>query len=249
MATGRQVSNASKTNRDKAGESVRKRYPCPDDELESGVGAKGAGNGTVQTCQPPPHFPHAHSPGLPFSLHIQTMSNAWWQPWSNDTDSPLITRAEYIEEKATLAGIFIASILYGTPPTCLSTRTNFNRSVILGVVILLFFQCMAALLNPVHRRGEGIKWWLVSHTVAMFSFVTVYTAMNLHIQSKSFIDKRKDHQISPTIFISGPLEYQLNIRGVALGIIPNAMFNLNNWLADGLLVSSLFDTAPTRPGI
>jgi len=157
-------------------------------------------------------------------------------------------RSSYVEEKATLAGSFIASILYGTPPTRLSIHTDFNRSAILGMVILLFFQCMAALLNPVHRRGEGIKWWLVSHTVAMFSFVTVYTAMNLHIQSKSFIDKRKDQALTPTISISGPLKYQLNIRVVALGIIPNVMFNLNNWLADGLLVSSLFDVTPTRPG-
>jgi len=108
---------------------------------------------------------------------------------------------------------------------------------------------MAAFLNPVHHRGEGIKWWLVSHTVAMFSFVTVYTAMNLHIQSKSFIDKRKDQELTPTISISGPLNYQLSIHRVALGIIPNVMFSLNNWLADGLLVSSLFDAAPTRPGI
>jgi len=174
----------------------------------------------------------------------------WDLPLSDDPDAPPIARFSYVEEKTTLAGIFIASILYGTPPTRLSICTNFNRLVILGVVILLFFQCMAAFLNPVHRRGEGIKWWLVSHIVAMFSFVTVYTAMNLHIQSKSFIDKRKDH-VSPdsTVVGSGPLHYQSNIHGVALGIIPYVMFNLNNWLADGLLVSSLFDAAPTRPGI
>jgi len=178
------------------------------------------------------------------------MSDYWGQLWSNDTDSQPIRRADYIDEKATLAGSFIASILYGTPPTRLSIRIDFNRSVILGMVILLFFQCMAAFLNPVHRRGEGIKWWLVSHTMAMFSFVTVYTAMNLHIQSKSFIDKRKDHIYPGSTFVySGPLYYQLSIRRVALGIIPNVMFSLNNWLADGLLVSSLFDAAPTRLGI
>jgi len=201
-----------------------------------------------------PHFPHAHSPapprpGLPFSPLIQTMSGPWYQRWSNDTDSPPITRYEYIGEKTTLAGNFIASILYGTASTRLSIRTDFNRSVILGVVILLFFQCMAALLNPVHRRGEGIKWRLVSHTVAMFSFVTVYTAMNLHIQSMSFIDKREGLETMPSTLGSGPLLYQSNIHGAALGIIPYVMFNLNNWLADGLLVSSLFDAAPTRPGI
>jgi len=116
---------------------------------------------------------------------------------------------------------------------------------------MLLFQCVAALLNPVHRRGEGIKWWLISHTVAMFSFVTVYTAVNLHIQSEAFIDNRKDYKYAsdPTVVGSGPLRYQYNIRNTALGLIPNTMFNLNNWLADGLLVSSLFGAAPTCPGI
>jgi len=99
---------------------------------------------------------------------------------------------------------------------------------------------MVALLNPVHRREEGIKWWLVSYTVAMFLFVTVYTGMNLHILSNSFID----HQRTP----ESPLNYQFLSRITALGLIPNVMFNLNNWLADGLLVSYLPDAAPTRPG-
>jgi len=119
---------------------------------------------------------------------------------------------------------------------------------ILGVVIMLFFRCVTALLNPVHRRGEGIRWWFVSYTVAMFSFVTVYTAMNLHIQSISFVDNRKDIVYPNVTYVdSGPIEYQLNIRSAALGLIPNTMFNLNNWLADGLLVSSLFYPAPARP--
>ena len=74
--------------------------------------------------------------------------------------------------------------------------------------------------------------------------------MNLQIQSESFIDNRKDF-IYPhsTVVKSGPIEYQYVIRKSALGLIPNTMFNLNNWLADGLLVSSLFDATPTRPGI
>ena len=109
---------------------------------------------------------------------------------------------------------------------------------------MLFFQCMAAFLNPDRPRGEGTKWWLVSYTVAMFSFVTVHTLMNLHIQSISFIDNRQDGQGWP---ISGPLDYQFEIRQKALGFIPNVMFTLNNWLADGLLVSALFDGAPPHP--
>jgi len=102
---------------------------------------------------------------------------------------------------------------------------------------------MVALLNPAHRREEGIKWWLVLYTMAMFSFVTVYNAMNLHILSNSLIDNRG------LAYYDGPLVYQEEIRTTVLGIIPSVMFNLNNWLADGLLVSSLFDAMLTRPGV
>jgi len=105
---------------------------------------------------------------------------------------------------------------------------------------------MVALLNPPYRRDEGIKLWLVFYTMAMFSFVTVYTAMNLYIQSNAFIDNRISLRGSDT---SGPFNYQYFIRATALGLIPSVMFNLNNWLADGLLVSSLFDAALTCPGI
>ena len=106
---------------------------------------------------------------------------------------------------------------------------------------------MAALLNPTYRKEEGIKRWLVFYTVVMFSFVTVYTAMNLYIQSNSFIDHRGN--IDWELPLSRPLEYQLGIRVTALGFVPNVMFNLNNWLADGLLVSPLFDAASTRPDV
>jgi len=95
-----------------------------------------------------------------------------------------------------------------------------------------------ALLNPAHRREEGIKWWPVSYTMAMFSFVTVYTAMYLHNLSMSFIDNRQDLH-TPFVTFSGPLNYQSKIPHMPLGLLRNVMFNLNNWLADGLLVSSL----------
>ena len=118
--------------------------------------------------------------------------------------------------------------------------------VIVGIIIVLFFQCMAALFNPVHRRGERVKWWLVSYTVVMCSVATVLTAMNLYVQSISYIDNRKFPGVgdSPP---PGPLGYQVFSNSTPLVIIPNTMFVLNNWLADGLLVSSLFDTVFTRP--
>ena len=104
---------------------------------------------------------------------------------------------------------------------------------------------MAALFDPIHRRGEGIKWGLVSYTVVMFSLATVQTALNLDIQSISYIDNRAfsgEGVIEP-----GPLGYQVTIITDALDIVPTAVLVLSNCLADGLLVSSLFGIAFTCP--
>jgi hypothetical protein len=103
---------------------------------------------------------------------------------------------------------------------------------------------MIALFNPVHRRGEGIKWGLVSYTVVMFSFATVLTAMQFNIQSLSFIDYRGSADLGGGV-TPAPLGYWFpNV----LATIPNVMFASSNWLADGLLVSSLFEAEFIRPG-
>ena len=96
---------------------------------------------------------------------------------------------------------------------------------------------MTALFSPAHRRGMGIKWGLASYTAVMFSLVTVLTGMQLNLQSISYIDNREFPGIKGRV-PPGPLGYQSLIYTGPLGIVPNAMFNLNNWLADGLLVSS-----------
>ena len=110
--------------------------------------------------------------------------------------------------------------------------------MILGVVVVLFFQCMEALLNPVNHKREGIKWGLVAYTTAMFSFVTIYTGMSLDIQSISYIDNR-GFSGGDGVGAPGPLGYQTLVFSNAINIVPNTMFLLNNWLADGLLVSSV----------
>ena len=95
---------------------------------------------------------------------------------------------------------------------------------------------MGALFNPANRTKGGIRWGLVAHTVAMFSFVTISTALNLDIQSFSYIDNREfpgNGGIPP-----GPLGYQFLIYSKAISVVPSIMFILNQWLADGLLVSS-----------
>ena len=109
------------------------------------------------------------------------------------------------------------------------------RSTLLGVVIVLFFRCMATLLNPADRT-RGIKWGFVVHTALMFSIVTVYHADNLGLQSLSYVNNREypgDNDGFP-----GPFNYQYIIYNKPIAVTPPIMFILNYWLADGLLVSS-----------
>ena len=106
------------------------------------------------------------------------------------------------------------------------------------MLVVLFFKCMAALFNPVYCRGGRIKWGLVSYTVIMFSFATVYTAMNLNIQSSSDTDNR-EYPVTPP----APLGYQSATYFESTNAIPNTAFALNGWLAAGLLVSFLFSVA------
>ena len=110
-----------------------------------------------------------------------------------------------------------------------------TRFSIQGIVVVLFFQCIGTLLDPVNQTRGGIKWGLVAYTTVMFSFVTIYTATSLDIQSISYIDNRGSSGGDGP----GPLGYQTLIFPRAINIVPNAMFLLNNWLADGLLVSSM----------
>ena len=108
-------------------------------------------------------------------------------------------------------------------------------SIIPGVIIVLFFRCMSALLNTVNRRKGGINWGLVAHAVAMFSLMTVYSSVSLAV---AYIDKREypgDRTIPP-----GPVGYQASIIDSSpTNLASNIMFCLNMWLADGLLVSSV----------
>ena len=119
---------------------------------------------------------------------------------------------------------------------------------ITGITIVLFFQCIAALLNPAHRGGERIKWWLVSYTAVIFSSTTVLNAMQLNIQSICYIDNREFPGVED-VLPPGPLGYLSSIFSDALTTVPDFMFLFNGWLADGLMVSSLSDAAFTRPSV
>ena len=164
--------------------------------------------------------------------------------WSDNPNAPKVPYDLYLYEKAWFAGGFIASIFYGTPKTSRPPIHPHFVSFILGIVIAVFFQCMTALFDPAYRRGEPIKWGIVSYTVAMFSLLTVGTAMQLSVQSTSYIDNRE----SPSI-LAVPLKYHGPNVPDAIRIIKNIGFTLNNLLADGLLVSSLLGAAFTHPGV
>lgn len=143
------------------------------------------------------------------------MSSSSQVPWSNNPYAPQITHRLYFAEKTNFAGFVIGAVCY-------------------GIVIVLFFHCMSALLGPVSRKKGGIKWELVAHTVAMFSFVTVYTAANLDFQSISYIDNRNfpgGDGVPP-----GPFGYQIYVYFIPISLIQSIMFALNGWLADGLLL-------------
>ena len=100
---------------------------------------------------------------------------------------------------------------------------------------------MNALLHPINRATEGIRWGLVAHTAAMFAFVTIYTALNLQIQSISYIDNRNFPGTDGTPW-PGPIGYEFFIYYKAISIVPSVAFQMNTWLADGILVSSLFNS-------
>ena len=107
------------------------------------------------------------------------------------------------------------------------------------MVIVLFFRCMVALFDPDYRRGERIRWGLVSYTMAMFLLVTIGTATQLNAQSIAYIDDRQFHGAGG-VLSPGPIGYLTLIASKPISVIQNIAFALNNWLADGFLVSPPF---------
>ena len=108
-----------------------------------------------------------------------------------------------------------------------------------GILVVLFFQCIAALLSSANRRKEGIKWWLVSYTVLIFSFATTLFGTGTAFQFDAYIDNREypgvEGETDP-----GPLGYQEAHATGALLLTDALMFQLAYALADGFLVGCLF---------
>jgi hypothetical protein len=100
---------------------------------------------------------------------------------------------------------------------------------------------MGALLHPTHCAREGVRWALVAYTVTMFTFVTITVTMSLYIRFTCYVDNRGFP--STDGLPSGPYGYQKIIYSKAIFVVPNLMFFLNNWLADGVLVSFALGSA------
>lgn len=144
------------------------------------------------------------------------MSNSAEKPWSDNPNAPQIPHILYFAEKASFAGALIGIIFY-------------------GIVIVLFFQCVGALLSPANRMKAGIRWVLVAHAVTMFLFITIPVTMNVKTQ---LVDPYINNREFPGGGASppGPLGYVYFTYFDGINKFPKIMFPLNQWLADGLLL-------------
>ena len=110
----------------------------------------------------------------------------------------------------------------------------------LGIVVALFFQCTATLLDRANPIRKGIKWTLVAHTVALFLFLTIPFGIYFNYLSIDYINNREfpgNNEFPP-----GPLGYTGLLNLKATTTVFDAMFPLNQWLADGLLVSPILNS-------
>ena len=82
----------------------------------------------------------------------------------------------------------------------------------------------------------------MTYTATMFSLATINIAMNLDIQSISYVNNR-DFPGFSDLLGSGPAGYQFFITSKAIQVVPTAILFFNFWLGDGLLVSSVPNAA------
>ena len=165
------------------------------------------------------------------------MPNRTFISWSDNPYAPQISYELYFIEKVSFAGPFIGAIFYGTPTygsaySCSPPLFDISSP---GIVVVLFFECMKTLLNLVDPTRGRIKWGLVAHTTVMFSFVTLFTVItNIppdYIENREYPGNKE--------YPPGPFGYGLSCYADPLGLFISSTFYLNQWLADGILVSSV----------
>lgn len=142
------------------------------------------------------------------------MPNYSGEPWSDDPNAPKVSKRLHLSEKGDLVGVFTSALLY-------------------GIIAVIFFRCMNALLDPTGRKQRGIRWPLVIHTVAMFSFATVSIVTDFYIHIGDLIDNRDfpGNDESPP----GPFGYFLD-NSDAVYLLPLVPLVLNGLFGDGLLL-------------
>ena len=99
---------------------------------------------------------------------------------------------------------------------------------------------MATLLNPTNPIRKGVRWAFVAHTVFLFLFVTVSFGIYFADLSIEYIDNREfpgNDELNP-----GPTGYDGILALDATTTVFYAMFPLNQWLSDGLLVSAILNS-------
>ena len=162
------------------------------------------------------------------------------EQWSNNPNAPQIPPFLYPVEKLLFAGYLVASIFHGMP----IHKFIYPHPLHLlgpGIVIALFVRCMIALFNPTNRAKGGTKWGLLAHTLALFLTSTVAVATGLYILPLSYINAREfpgGNGVPP-----GPYGYQWLPKFLAITIISDSAVQVNQWLVDGLLVSSVLNSA------
>ena len=100
---------------------------------------------------------------------------------------------------------------------------------------------MAALLDPSNRMRRSIKWALVAHTVAIFSFTTISCGVECTRRSGAYIDNREYPGVR-NVFEPGPFGYTVSEGASAIATVDCLVVPLNQWFIDGLLVSAVLNS-------
>ncbi|KAJ3738336.1 hypothetical protein EV360DRAFT_58185 [Lentinula raphanica] len=107
---------------------------------------------------------------------------------------------------------------------------NIMGAIFYGVVLTLFIQCVIAIVN--NRKKPKIQTKksiiMLCYVCFMFAMGTLFTAGNMNLQQRSYISFRNFPD-------GGPLGYGLSQYSTWRAIMPNAVFIISNWFADGLL--------------
>lgn len=142
------------------------------------------------------------------------MPNYSGEPWSDDPNAPKVSKRLHLSEQGDMVGVFTYALLY-------------------GIIVVVFFRCMSALLDPAGRKQRGIRWPLVIHTVAMFSFATFSIVTDFHIRIGDWIDNRDfpGNDVSPP----GPFGYFLD-NSDPVYLLPLVPLVLNGLFGDALLL-------------